>query len=88
MHWWYRGGEARAMRVLKDEFEARGGIWHDISGSSSDDILNRAVSRMAKGYAPTLVQWNSPWEIEQIRRLGLLNKASSEMTVLLKNNTH
>jgi len=86
MHWWHRSGEARAMRVLRDEFEARGGVWHDVSGLNSEEVLNQAVSRMAKGYAPTLVQWNSAWEIEQIRRLGLLNKAEPEMNEFLKNS--
>ena len=86
MHWWHRSGEARAMRVLRDEFEDRGGIWHDVSGLNSESVLNRAVSRMAKGYAPTLVQWNSAWEIEQIRRLGLLNKADPELNVFLRNS--
>ena len=85
MHWWYRGGEFRAMQVLKDEFELRGGTWFDVAGKEQIKVLNTAVSRMAKGYAPTLVQWNSGWEVSQIRRLGLLNNIDHEELSSIKN---
>lgn len=86
MHWWYRGGESRAMQVLRDEFENRGGIWHNVAGSSSTEVLNKAVSRMSKGYAPTLVQWNSAWEIAQIKDLGLLNNFDPDIIEFLQNS--
>ena len=85
MHWWYRGGESRAMHVLKDEFEYRGGTWFDVAEESQISVLNTAVSRMAKGYAPTLVQWNSSWEISQIRDLGMLNNIEAEQLESLKH---
>jgi len=85
LHWWYRGGESRAMRVLKDEFEDRGGVWHNVTEESSNEVLNTAVSRMAKGYAPTLIQWNSAWEVEQIHNLGMLNNVDSSMLSNLQN---
>ena len=47
MHWWSRGGEKRAMQVLRDEFELRGGTWYDVPGENSISVLNTAVSRMA-----------------------------------------
>lgn len=84
MHWWYRGGESRAMHVLKDEFELRGGTWFDVAGDKQITVLNDAVSRMAKGYAPTLVQWNSSWDISQIHKLGLLNSIEPGPLELLK----
>ena len=67
------------MRVIKDEFVDRGGVWHNVVGDTPIDVLNSAVSRMAKGYAPTLVQWHSGWEVTQIRNLGLLNRLDPEM---------
>lgn len=85
MHWWNRGGESRAMQVLKDEFELRGGTWFDVAGEDQISVLNRAVSRMAKGYAPTLVQWNSGWEVSQIRELGLLNRIDPSVLNSLDN---
>ncbi len=85
MHWWNRGGELRAMQVLKDEFETRGGTWFDVGGEDQITVLNKAVSRMAKGYAPTLVQWNSGWEVAQIRRLGLLNSIEPSVIQSLEN---
>ena len=85
MHWMHRGSDARAMRVLIDEFESKGGIWHNVAGKTSVDVLNSAVSRMAKGYAPTFVQWNSAWEVAQIRKLGLLNEVDKELSESLEN---
>lgn len=85
MHWWSRGGESRAMQVLKDEFELRGGTWYDVAGDDQISVLNRAVSRMAKGYAPSLVQWNSGWEVSQIRKLGLLNHIDPKVIDSLEN---
>ncbi len=85
MHWWNRGGDLRAMQVIRDEFEHRGGIWFDVAGDDSIDVLNTAVSRMIKGYAPTLVQWNSAWEVTEIRNLGLLNTLNMETSNYLHN---
>jgi len=85
MHWWERGSESRAMQVLRDEFELRGGTWFDVSGEDQITVLNSAVSRMAKGYAPTLVQWNSGWEVSQIRELGLLNSINPKVLNSLEN---
>ena len=73
MHWWYRGGDNKAMHVLKNEFTRRGGIWYDVPHENAVETLNSAVSRITKGYSPTLVQWNSGWEVEQFHELGLLN---------------
>ena len=80
MHWMYRGSDARSIQVLKDEFESRGGVWHDVINQRPVDTLNEAVSRMAKGYAPTLTQWNSAWEVAQIRNLGLLNNLDEDLS--------
>ena len=85
MHWWYRGGDARAMQVLQDEFELRGGKWFNVAGEKPISVLNTAVSRMAKGYAPTLVQWNSGWEVSQIRNLGLLNSLDQQLFKQIEN---
>ena len=30
LHWWTSGGEAAALKVLKDEFAAEGGEWTDM----------------------------------------------------------
>lgn len=85
MHWMARGGEQRAIRVIRDEFESRGGVWYDVPGSDSIKVLNAAVSRMAKGYSPSLVQWNSGWEVAQIKNLGLLNVLDERLNEQLSN---
>ena len=72
VHWWYRGGDREAVNILRDEFESRGGTWFDSSSSDMVAALDGAVSRMAKGYSPTLIQWNAGWEVNQFYKLGLL----------------
>lgn len=79
MHWWAEKSDARAMQVLRDEFEYRGGVWFNVADEDASLVLNTAVSRMAKGYAPSLVQWNSGWELGQLTRLGLLNKLDKQL---------
>lgn len=81
LHWWYRGGDRKAMNVLINEFERRGGTWYDVSRGSPEVTLNSAVSRITKGYTPTLIQWNSGWEVEQFHKLGLLNSISDKRKV-------
>ena len=38
LHWWTSGGEAAALKVLKDDFAANGGEWLDmpVTGGGGD----------------------------------------------------
>ena len=38
LHWWTSGGEAAALKVLKDDFAANGGEWMDmpVTGGGGD----------------------------------------------------
>ena len=40
LHWWTSGGEAKALKVLKDDFAAKGGEWLDmpVAGASGDNV--------------------------------------------------
>jgi len=78
LHWWSRGGDNVALQVFKDEFKYRGGVWHDVATDTSVDALNIAMSRMAKGYSPTLVHWNAGWEVNSISRIGLSEPVTAQ----------
>ena len=40
LHWWTSGGEAAALKVLKDDFAANGGEWLDmpVTGGGGDAV--------------------------------------------------
>ena len=52
LHWWTSGGEAAALKVLKDDFAANGGEWLDmpVAGGGGDAAMQtlkaRIVARM------------------------------------------
>jgi len=73
VHWWFKSGDARALRTLIHNFERRGGIWIDAAEADFYMTRERVVSRLAKGYPPTAIQWNAGIEVVEFAQLGLLN---------------
>ena len=54
LHWWTGGGEAKALKVLQDDFAAQGGIWLDmpVSGggvTNEIDFLDE-IENLTKKY--------------------------------------
>ena len=39
LHWWTSGGEAAALKVLKDDFAANGGEWMDMPVTGGGETL-------------------------------------------------
>lgn len=62
LHWWTSGGEAKAVGVLKQEFEANGGTWIDmpVAGGGGDAAMTALRARVLSGNAPTAVQLKGP----------------------------
>ena len=81
VHWWQRGGDAQALSIIINEFTARGGVWVNSPESNFDDTREQVVSRMAKGYPPTALQWNAGVESRQFAHLGLLNPVESSTQI-------
>ena len=77
VHWWYKGGDANALEMIVNEFMLRGGQWDNAPESSFADTRESVVSRMAKGYPPTAIQWIAGVESRQFAELGLLNPVRS-----------
>lgn len=89
VHWWFKGGDANALEMIVNEFMLRGGQWDNAPESSFADTRESVVSRMAKGYPPTAIQWNAGVESRQFAELGLLNSVNStEAIEKLINNYH
>jgi glucose/mannose transport system substrate-binding protein len=74
LHWWTSGGEAKAIGVLKQEFEAAGGKWVDspVAGGGGDAAMTALRARVVAGNPPSAVQLKGP-NIQEWANQGALN---------------
>lgn len=72
-HWWTSGGEAAAVKVLADAFDASGDKWIDgaIAGSS-DSALPIIISRIIGGNPMHATQLNHGRQAEELVEEGLM----------------
>src|SRR3954453_24232765 len=58
IHWWTSGGEAAALKVLRENLEKEGVQWKDaaIAGGGGDQARTVLQARMAAGNPPTAMQ--------------------------------
>jgi len=89
LHWWTSGGEAKAVKALKDEFETNGGKWVDspIAGGGGDSAMTALRARAMAGNPPTAAQVKGPsiqeWaEEDLLGDLGDVAKAENWDTVV------
>lgn len=71
LHFMTSGGQAKAMKSLKDDLEAQGGKWIDtpVGGGNSEDALAKLRTRVLGGDPPSSVQLKGPL----IQEWGALN---------------
>ena len=62
LHWWTSGGEAKALKVLKDDFAKNGGTWKDmpVTGGGGDAAMVTLKARIVSGDPPTAAQIKGP----------------------------
>jgi len=62
LHWWTSGGEAAALKVLKDDFANNGGVWKDmpVAGGGGDAAMTVLKARVVAGDPPTAAQIKGP----------------------------
>jgi glucose/mannose transport system substrate-binding protein len=74
LHWWTSGGEAKAIGVLKKDFEAQGGKWIDspVAGGGGDAAMTALRARVVAGDPPSAVQLKGP-NIQEWADQGALN---------------
>lgn len=72
LHWWSSAGEARALKVFTDAFEAEGGKYYNSSTESHRATREEAIDRMNKGYPATFTQWNAGADIKDFFEFGLI----------------
>ena len=58
IHWWTSGGEAAALKLLRDKLESEGVVWKDaaIAGGGGTQARTVLQARMAAGNPPTAMQ--------------------------------
>jgi glucose/mannose transport system substrate-binding protein len=58
VHWWTSGGEATALKVLKDDMEKKGYVWKDspVAGGGGDQARTVLRARVAAGNPPEAMQ--------------------------------
>ncbi|HZP94441.1 MAG TPA: ABC transporter substrate-binding protein [Burkholderiales bacterium] len=58
VHWWTSGGEAAALKVLKDDMEKKGYAWKDspVAGGGGDQARTVLRARVAAGNPPDAMQ--------------------------------
>ena len=72
LHWWTSGGEAAALKVLKDDFANNGGVWKDmpVAGGGGDAAMQTLKARVVAGDPPTAAQIKGPsiqaWDDEGV----------------------
>jgi len=81
LHWWTSGGEAKAVKALKDEFETNGGTWVDspIAGGGGDAAMTALRARAMAGNPPTAAQVKGP-SIQEWAEEDLLGDLSDVAT--------
>ncbi|MHA1548419.1 MAG: ABC transporter substrate-binding protein, partial [Alphaproteobacteria bacterium] len=62
LHWWTSGGEAAALKVLKDDFADHDGVWTDmpVAGGGGDAAMTVLKARVVAGDPPTAAQIKGP----------------------------
>ncbi len=72
LHWWTSAGEAAAIKVFADAYNAAGGEWVDNGVGGDDTAKNLLASRIAGGNPPQVGQFNTSREYEEFVANGLL----------------
>lgn len=73
IHWWTSGGESAAVKELASAYKAAGGTWVDTAISGGDDARNITINRIAGGKPPTVAQFNTSRQYQEVVAEGLLN---------------
>lgn len=77
LHFWVSGGESKAIKVIADAYNARGGEWIDNAVAGGDASRATAISRIQGGDAPTAMMWNIGTAIEDLAKQGMLNNVDA-----------
>ena len=72
LHWWTSGGESAAVKVFADAFTEAGGEWIDTAIAIGENARAAGVSRIVGGEPPTMMQFNTGKQFDELVAEGLL----------------
>jgi len=72
MHWWTSAGESAAVKVFADAYTKAGGTWVDNAIAGGVNARAAAVNRMVGGNPPTMAQFNTGKQFDELIENGLL----------------
>lgn len=75
IHWWTSGGEAAAVKVFADAFNAAGGQWIDdaVAGGGGEAARTAGINRIVAGNPPTMMQFNTGKQLDELVANGYLS---------------
>ncbi|KAB0678808.1 ABC transporter substrate-binding protein [Aureimonas leprariae] len=77
MHWWTSGGEAAAVKVFADRFDAAGGQWVDSAIAGGEAARAAAINRIVGGNPPVSSQFNTGRQFDDLVGQDLLADLSA-----------
>lgn len=72
MHWWTSAGESAAVKVFADAYTKTGGTWVDNAIAGGVNARAATVNRMVGGNPPTMAQFNTGKQFDELIENGLL----------------
>jgi glucose/mannose transport system substrate-binding protein len=72
LHWWTSAGESAAIKVFADQFTKAGGTWVDNAIAGGANARAAGVNRMVGGNPPTMTQFNTGKQFDELVSNGLL----------------
>lgn len=73
IHWWTSAGEAAAVKVFADKFNAAGGKWVDSAIAGGSNARAAGINRIVGGKPPTAMQFNTGKQFDELVANDMLN---------------
>jgi glucose/mannose transport system substrate-binding protein len=77
LHWWTSAGESAAVRVFAEQFTKAGGTWVDNAIAGGANARAAGVNRMVGGNPPTMTQFNTGKQFDELVSNNLLRSLDS-----------
>ena len=72
LHWWTSPGESASVKVFADQFTKAGGTWIDNAIAGGPNARAAGFNRIVGGNPPTMMQFNTGKQFEELVENGLL----------------
>ncbi|PHS71619.1 MAG: hypothetical protein COB23_01235 [Methylophaga sp.] len=85
MHFWISKGEVDALNVIKQAYEARGGVWSETRSLDYQQMKRDAFVRIGQGFPPSAMLWLSGEDLQHLSALAITNNLDD---IALRENWH